>query len=121
MTPDLTGGLRTAWLDVVSRAHANAIPKSAPIPPSIQSEALMTSTTPLAVTPAEAGKLLGVCMSKLYVLLRSGELRSFRDGRSRRVLMSSIQARVNRLAAADKKWRQITPRPPRNKREKKAA
>ena len=78
-------------------------------------------STPLAVSPREACRLAGIGMSRLYQLLRSGELKSFRDGRSRRITMKSIHDRVNRLAAVDRKWRQITPRPPRNKRQQARA
>jgi hypothetical protein len=61
-------------------------------------------------------------MSRLYQLLRNGELESYRDGRSRRIVVKSIQDRVNRLARAEKRWTQINPKPPpRNKRQPKAA
>jgi hypothetical protein len=56
-------------------------------------------------------------MSRLYGLLRSGELKSFRDGRSRRITMKSINDRVNRLARAEKRWTQINPRPPSRKQK----
>jgi hypothetical protein len=56
-------------------------------------------------------------MSRLYQLMRSGELKSYRDGRSRRVLMKSIKDRVNRLAATDRKWKPLAVKPPRRAAE----
>jgi excisionase family DNA binding protein len=42
------------------------------------------------VRPAEAAKLLGVCRDTVYVLLRSGRLRSIRVGRARLIPLSAI-------------------------------
>jgi excisionase family DNA binding protein len=71
------------------------------------------SAPPLAVPPREASRLLSVGMSRLYQLMRTGELESYRDGRSRRITMASIQKRMARqIAASAGEWRQIAPRPP---------
>ena len=55
---------------------------------------------PLAVSPRQACLLLGVGNTRLYQLIGAGELVAYKDGRSRRVTMASIKARVARLAAA---------------------
>ena len=56
-------------------------------------------TPPLAVPPKEAGGLLSVRLSRLYELLRAGELQSYEDGYSRRITMASIYGYVERRLA----------------------
>lgn len=46
--------------------------------------------TPKSVRPAEAARLLGVCRDTVYVLMRSGQLRSRKVGRARLIPMSAI-------------------------------
>jgi hypothetical protein len=55
---------------------------------------------PLAVSPRQACLLLGVGTTRLYQLIRDGEVITYHEGRARRVLMASIRARVARLAGA---------------------
>jgi excisionase family DNA binding protein len=43
-----------------------------------------------SVRPAEAAQLLGVCRDTVYVLLRSGRLRSIKAGRARLIPLSAI-------------------------------
>jgi len=70
------------------------------------------SVTPLAVPPSQAAHLLSIGISRLYRLLRTGKLASYRDGRSRRIPMVAIHEYVARHLAADPNgWRQIRPRP----------
>lgn len=52
---------------------------------------------PLAVSPRKACLLLGCGVTRLYQLIGTGELISYRDGRARRITMASIRARVARL------------------------
>lgn len=52
------------------------------------------------VSPQEAKTLLACGTTRLYKLIYNGELESFKDGRSRRITMRSIKARINRLIAA---------------------
>lgn len=69
---------------------------SAPLPST------QTNTTPLAVPPREACRLLSLSMTKIYSLMRSGELNSYSDGRARRIPMQSIHIYMARhLAGAD--------------------
>lgn len=66
--------------------HSNA---PAPLP----------SVAPLVVTPREACRLLSVCLSRLYVMLRSGELDSFYCGRARRIPLRAIEEYIARQLA----------------------
>ncbi|GAB1688371.1 helix-turn-helix domain-containing protein [Krasilnikovia sp. M28-CT-15] len=43
-----------------------------------------------SVRPAEAAELLGVCRDTVYVLLRSGQLRSIKAGRARLIPLAAI-------------------------------
>jgi len=74
------------------------------------------SVAPLAVRPSEAALMLSMGIARMYKLLRTGALVSYRDGRSRRVLVSSIHEYVARHVAADTAWRQIHPRPQERRR-----
>jgi excisionase family DNA binding protein len=56
------------------------------------------SLEPLAVSPRQACMLLGVGNTRLYKLIRDGELVTYHEGRARRITMESIRARVARLA-----------------------
>jgi excisionase family DNA binding protein len=55
---------------------------------------------PLAVTPRQACILLNVGNTRLYELIASCELESYREGRARRITMQSIRNRIARLLAA---------------------
>lgn len=68
---------------------------------------------PLAVSPRQACRLLGVGNTRLYQLIGVGELVSYRDGRARRITFKSIRRRIARLVAAantDSAAPQATPR-----------
>jgi len=52
---------------------------------------------PLAVSPRRAAFLLDCGMTRVYELIGSGELESYRDGASRKITMRSIRARIERL------------------------
>ncbi|MGB2567723.1 helix-turn-helix domain-containing protein [Micromonospora citrea] len=45
---------------------------------------------PKSVRPAEAAALLGVCRDTVYVLMRSGRLRSIKAGRARLIPLAAI-------------------------------
>jgi excisionase family DNA binding protein len=59
------------------------------------------SVAPLAVPPLEAARLLSLGMTKIYRLMRAGELISYRDGRARRITMASIHEHMARRLADD--------------------
>ena len=54
---------------------------------------------PLVVKPQVAWRLLGCSSTYGYGLLAAGELESFKDGKSRKITMSSIKARIARQLA----------------------
>jgi hypothetical protein len=55
--------------------------------------------TPLVVSPKMAATMLACGLTRLYALLNAGELASYHDGGSRRVLVRSIENYVkNKLA-----------------------
>jgi hypothetical protein len=65
--------------------------------------------------------MLSLGMSRLYELMRAGELQSYEDGRARRITVASIHAYIaRRLADAADGWQQITPQPPRRRGRQQA-
>ena len=56
-------------------------------------------TDPLLLTPTEAARALGIGRSKLYKLLKSGELQSVRIGACRRIPTDALSDLVARLRA----------------------
>jgi len=53
------------------------------------------------VPPLEAARLLSLGMTKIYRLMRAGELVSYRDGRARRITTASIHEHMARRLAED--------------------
>lgn len=65
---------------------------------------MVTSSTntvhsPLVVRPRAAREMLSCANERLYQLLNSGELESFRDGRARLITVASIHAYIRRRLA----------------------
>jgi excisionase family DNA binding protein len=60
----------------------------------------------LAFTPAEAAAALRISKTRLYALLRTSELASYRVGRSRRISLRAIEAYQQRLEEAEQGIRQ---------------
>jgi hypothetical protein len=54
------------------------------------------SDGPLVVSPSKAMRMLDCGRTYLYELLSAGELESFLDGKSRKITVASIRARVER-------------------------
>ena len=54
----------------------------------------------IVVSPKRAMELLDCGQTRLYELLASGELESFKDGSSRKITLRSILRRTRRLLAA---------------------
>jgi excisionase family DNA binding protein len=66
----------------------------------------------LAVAPREAGRLLSMCQTRVYQLMRDGTLESYRDGRARRIPMQAIHNYVaRRRAESADRWKPINPPP----------
>jgi excisionase family DNA binding protein len=57
-------------------------------------------TTPLAHTPEGAAEQLSLSRATVYELIRTGELASFKIGRSRRIAHSTLEQYVARCQAA---------------------
>jgi excisionase family DNA binding protein len=57
------------------------------------------ATEPLLVTAEQAARSLSICRTKVYELLRNGELESVRIGTSRRIPASALDEYVDRLRA----------------------
>jgi excisionase family DNA binding protein len=75
----------------------------------------------ISVPPLEAARMLSICQSRVYGLMRNGELESYQDGRSRRIPVESIfDYRARRLAESAGGWRQITPQPPRQRKRQQS-
>ena len=55
---------------------------------------------PIVVSPRRAQQLLDVGHSRLYELLSQGELQSYKDGKSRKIVVASIKEYVARKLAA---------------------
>ena len=63
----------------------------------------MTDTVshpPLVVKPKEARRMLSCSQTRLYELMAAGELESFSDGRSRKIVVASIHNYVAKRLAA---------------------
>jgi excisionase family DNA binding protein len=56
---------------------------------------------PLAVSPRDARTMLGCCHQKIYQLIGSGELKSFKIGRARKITVESIKAYIERRLRND--------------------
>jgi excisionase family DNA binding protein len=56
---------------------------------------------PLAVPPLAVSKMLSLGLTSVYGLMRSGELRSFRVGRARRIILDSVSDYIERRAVHD--------------------
>ncbi|HEX2652242.1 MAG TPA: excisionase family DNA-binding protein [Xanthobacteraceae bacterium] len=55
----------------------------------------------IAITPRRACELLAIGNTRLYQLIGEGELRSYLDGRARRILVAPIHEYVARRLAAE--------------------
>ena len=52
---------------------------------------------PLAVSPRRTAFLLSCGVTRVYELINSGELESYKEGTSRKITMRSIRARIEHL------------------------
>jgi excisionase family DNA binding protein len=52
----------------------------------------------LAVPPLAVCKMLSLGLTSVYELMRTGELRSFRIGRARRIVLESVEDYIQRQA-----------------------
>ena len=59
----------------------------------------MHTLEPIAVPPAEAARLSGIGRTRVFALIASGELPSFKVGRSRLIRLEDLRRYVDALAA----------------------
>jgi hypothetical protein len=60
----------------------------------------MSDLGPMVVKPRQAELMLSCSHKRLYELLAAGELQSFRDGSSRKIVVDSIRQYIARRLAA---------------------
>jgi excisionase family DNA binding protein len=53
----------------------------------------------IVVSPSRAALMLDCGEARLYELLKAGELRSYKDGKSRKILVASVHAYIERKLA----------------------
>ena len=58
-------------------------------------------TEPLVVSVKKGCTILGSGVTRLYELINAGEIQSYRDGKSRKVVVASLRAFVARQIAAE--------------------
>ena len=73
----------------------------------------------LVVKPKVAWKMLACSNTRGYELIASGQLESFRDGRSRKIIVASIHRFIARRLAAEKAQTAATEAPRRRGRARK--
>ena len=56
----------------------------------------LTDTEPLVVSPKRGCQMLDCSMTRFYELLNSGQIESYREGKSRKAIVASIKAHIAR-------------------------
>jgi hypothetical protein len=74
-------------------------------PATPTAEAQLGPTGSLVATPNQTMAYIGVAREKLYQLINAGELESYTEGSSRKILWPSIYAYVKRRLAEEAKRR----------------
>jgi excisionase family DNA binding protein len=69
-------------------------------PTDVESGNVIPAPGPLLVTPEQAGITLSICRTRVYDLLRRGELESVQIGTSRRIPSAALSDYVQRLRGA---------------------
>jgi hypothetical protein len=67
--------------------------------PGTNGKAPVAPIEPLVVRPKNACVLLGIGHTRLFAMLKAGELESFMDGGSRLITVSSIRAHIAKKLA----------------------
>lgn len=62
----------------------------------------MIEATPLSVSPEKAAALTGIGRTRIFELMRTGALPSFKCGRTRHIRYTDLRAFVDRMAAEDR-------------------
>jgi hypothetical protein len=69
-------------------------------PPDPTENSPPTDIPPLIVKPKDARRMLACGQTRLYELMAAGELQSFNDGRSRKILVASIHRYIAKHLSA---------------------
>jgi excisionase family DNA binding protein len=77
---------RQAFPEVELRRHVRAASVPTKIP-----------LTPIAVSPVDAARIAGVSRSRIYELIKAGELPAYKDGARTLILVADIEAWLARL------------------------
>jgi hypothetical protein len=86
--------------------------------PEITGRAFGTDLDPIAVSPRQTGQLLNIGQTRVWQLIKSGELETYKEGRSTKVTIRSIRVRhEGQLAAA--RGIEAAPQPGRRGRPRK--
>ena len=82
-------------------AKARALLNNVSLPPdTISGHPNPPDIAPIVVKPKDARRMLACGQTRLYELLAAGELQSFNDGRSRKIVVASIHRYIAKLLAA---------------------
>jgi hypothetical protein len=90
--------LRGWWTMTIEGSKASAA-ESAPADKTGLAQLLALANRKLSVSPRVACDLLDIGHTKLYALMRGGQLVSYKDGKSRKILTTSILDYVRRRIA----------------------
>ena len=63
-------------------------------------ESIEHSVDAFGISPRKTAVIFDCCLAHVYNLIARGELKAYRDGRSRKITMVSIRARQDRLLKA---------------------
>jgi hypothetical protein len=74
----------------------------------------MSTFEPLVVSTKNAQEIMGIKASKLWDLIKSGEIESYLDGSRRMITMASIRAYITRQLERAQDVRRTVPIPRRN-------
>jgi hypothetical protein len=78
------------------------------------------SDEPLVVSPRRAQQMLDIGHSRIYELIAAGELRTFKDGKSRKIVVASIRDFVARKLAGAQPSQTAPPPAPLRRRKTRA-
>jgi excisionase family DNA binding protein len=78
----------------------------------LQEGALAAQPEPVLYTPVQVAIMLGIARTRVFKLLKTGELKSVQIGRSRRILPEQVRDYVNSLLEAAAELQESEPHEP---------
>jgi excisionase family DNA binding protein len=79
-----------------------SVPLSSTASVDLDDESRNLALSPLLLTPEQTASVLSICRTKVYELLRSGQLESVQIGSSRRIPVAALDEYVERLRRSSK-------------------